>query len=504
MKYFLIVILLPVLLITACNNNPSKPAVLTAGNVKSTFITLLSDSAYTLKTPGGAIIKIAKNSFAVASNTKLQLEIKEAYTLQDILLAGLSTESNGKLLKSAGMIYINATSNDKAVELLQPIKVSIPTDVYDDKMQLFKGEVKADSPINWIDPQPLDTGATVEKLLRGKLLYKQNCASCHKPAQDFTGPALAKCRERAPDKDWPFRFTRSPYKMIATDRYAKKLYTKWKGSGLMTSFALLSKEDINAILDYCDNEAELNASNISDPLPAAIATDTTASLLTPPVKIPCGFDTIYYAKPDTNITVTATELPDTVSPEIYNNNLQKAEDTEGFRNGFTDPNPTMGMYDFKIKTFGWYNVDAFVEGYAGSTYVSVNVQLQMEVVSEMHVYLFCPDKKMLSVSNKHEGNNYSFNKVEDKAPLFLNDKAVILAFGSKGDKILYGTASFTIQAAQNINISVKETTEAELKSFIQKNKINGIEIDLNKKDDFKIEEKPCDEIYADSNRTVKK
>jgi mono/diheme cytochrome c family protein len=475
------------LLLSACTNNRLQQSVLTPNNLKSTFISLTVAEAYNLKTPKGAILKIAKNSFATKG--KVQLEIKEAYTLQDILLAGLATESNGKPLKSSGMIYVNATADGKTVELLQPIKISIPTAIYDDKMQLFKGEIQSDISINWVDPQPLDTSLTARKLLLGKRLFKANCASCHKPMKDFTGPALAGCRERSPDRDWPYRFTVNTHRMTEGDNYARELIKKY--SSAMPQFNL-SREDVNAILDYCDNEAALNPfANVNTTPMQGIADSISSNT----IKKPCGYDTIYYAEPDTSITILQYDTLLNELPESNINNYKEEEYKENLRQGFTDPNITNGMYDFKIKTLGWYNVDAFFEGYQGSTFVILKAQLQIQFEAEMHVYLFCPDKKFLSVAYNRKGNNYLFDKVNGKIPLFLNDNAIIVAFGSKADKMFYGTASFNIKTEQTITIQIKETTEAQLKSFIQNNKIDGIEIDINKKDDFNIIEKPCDGVY---------
>jgi mono/diheme cytochrome c family protein len=482
------------LLLSACTNNKLQQTVLTPNNLKSTFISLSAGEPYNLKTPKGAILKIAKNSFAIKG--KVQLEIKEAYTLQDILLAGLTTESNGKPLKSSGMIYINATADGKAVELLQPIKVSIPTTVYDDKMQLFKGEIQSDSSINWVEPQPLDTGITAKKLALGAALFKANCASCHKPTQDFTAPALAGCRERSPYRDWAYRFTRNPALMITRgDPYASKLYRKWKNNGLMTSFASLTREEVHAILDYVDNEAALNPFNNTTTAPMP---DTTDSQPSNTVKKPCGYDTVYYAKPDTSIAI----LPDgfdsiQIDTSYKTDNAQDINISTPSPLNFTDKSTTGGMYDIAINAFGWYNLDVFITAYPDATNVKIMVQLQMPFESEMNVFLFCPDKRLLTEANKQEDNLYLFedDNRNGSIPLFLNDKAIIVAFSSIADKMFYGTASFNIKTEQTITIQIKETTEAQLKSFIQNNKIDGIEIDLNKKDDFNIIEKPCDGVY---------
>lgn len=488
MKRIAVVSFFVLLSFFSCNTRiKHSQTVLTPYNIKSSFISLSADSAYTLKTPKGAIIKIAKSSFKVSPSTKVQLEIKEVYSLQDILLAGLITESNGKALKSGGMIYINAAANGNPIELLQPIKISIPAQEYDDKMQIFKGEINEDSTINWIDPQPLDTGLTTRKLLQGERLFKANCASCHKPTKDFTAPALAGCRKRSPDKDWAYRFTRNPALMVTRDTYASQLYSKWKGSGLMTSFPTLTREEVNVILDYVDNEALLNPESVEPKSDSPVADTLKHS-------IPCGFDTIYYAKPDTSIVIIPAEET-SVEPAISNNSTIEKDLTPDTPLDFTDRSTSSGMYDIAINAFGWYNLDVFITAYNGLTDVTVKVQLQLPIESAMNVFLFCPDKKLLTEASYKEGNHFLFEQSNGKIPLFLNDKAIILAFGSKADKMFYGTASFNVKTEQTIIIKIKETTGAELKSFIQKNNIDGIKIDLNKKDDFEIKEKPCNEVY---------
>lgn len=92
-------------------------SVLNADNLKSSFISIEANKAYDLKTSKGAIIKIAANSFDVPTDVKIDIEIKEAYSVQDMLSAGLTTRSNGKLLQNGGMIYFNATNDNKNVKI---------------------------------------------------------------------------------------------------------------------------------------------------------------------------------------------------------------------------------------------------------------------------------------------------------------------------------------------------------------------------------------------------
>jgi mono/diheme cytochrome c family protein len=85
----------------------------------------------------------------------------------------------------------------------------------------------------------------------GEELFKANCANCHKPDQDYTGPALKGARDRQPDKEYIYKWMANPAGMIATDAYAKKLFEKWKPT-VMTAFANLKKEQVDAILDYVE------------------------------------------------------------------------------------------------------------------------------------------------------------------------------------------------------------------------------------------------------------
>jgi hypothetical protein len=63
--------------------------------------------------------------------------------------AGLSTRSDGKILSSGGMIFIDAQ-----VKMLKPIQVTVIPDKVDPKMQLFMGSVTK-SGMNWTNPAAL-------------------------------------------------------------------------------------------------------------------------------------------------------------------------------------------------------------------------------------------------------------------------------------------------------------------------------------------------------------
>ncbi len=85
----------------------------------------------------------------------------------------------------------------------------------------------------------------------GLSLFKANCAACHKPDEAYVGPKLQGAKDREPSKDWVYKWVANASAMANTDPYAMKLKAEY-GGVVMTSFPGLSKEEIDAILDYAD------------------------------------------------------------------------------------------------------------------------------------------------------------------------------------------------------------------------------------------------------------
>lgn len=85
---------------------------------------------------------------------------------------------------------------------------------------------------------------------KGEILFTNNCATCHKPDEDFVGPALKDASTRWSDKALLYAFVKNPDSVIQTNSYAMSLQQKY--SSLMTPFPNLSNEQIDAILAYCN------------------------------------------------------------------------------------------------------------------------------------------------------------------------------------------------------------------------------------------------------------
>src|SRR6185503_2999658 len=108
-----------------------------------------------IETEEGVVFGIPANAFG-DNNKKVRLEIRTAISPEKIMLQGLSTTSNGKLLQTAGMFYINGYVNDRPVSLVKKIDVSVPAKNVNPAMQLFNGVQDSSGRINWVNPKPIE------------------------------------------------------------------------------------------------------------------------------------------------------------------------------------------------------------------------------------------------------------------------------------------------------------------------------------------------------------
>lgn len=110
----------------------------------------------------GMVVAIPANCFVDENGNavkgKIDFELKEALTTETILRGGLSTYSNGELLETGGMFYINARQDGKSLKINEGknIYADVPSDPNKTGMMLFDGERKPDGSINWINPKPIE------------------------------------------------------------------------------------------------------------------------------------------------------------------------------------------------------------------------------------------------------------------------------------------------------------------------------------------------------------
>jgi hypothetical protein len=132
------------ILLFSCAADRFQAKTFNPSNLTSFFVKIEHNKDYLFRTPKGAVILVKKGTFS----EDLELEIKEAYTMKDILLGGLVLQSHGQPLKSGGMIYIDRKDGGET-KMNYPISVAIPAIREEESMALYKGELTEDSTIDW-------------------------------------------------------------------------------------------------------------------------------------------------------------------------------------------------------------------------------------------------------------------------------------------------------------------------------------------------------------------
>jgi mono/diheme cytochrome c family protein len=486
MKKIFFFLALTGLIVLSCTNNNSDSKLFNSKNLRTQRFSINPKMDTTIFGLRGGIFSIEKESFE--GEGPIDIEIKEAYSPAEIVYAGLTTESDGRLLESGGMVYFNAKRNNKQVKLLKSVGISVPTNYVNKEMKLFKGEEKLDRTINWKDPEPLDSAINKSPIDNGKVLFETKCISCHGLFKAVTGSALAFVEERVNDRNILRAFIKNPAAVMVENSYFQCKKNQY--GSVMPAFPTLSNREIDLILDYIKNESEgrpdlkpdyTNRRNEHWGEEGYRSIDTIS--MSSCISAPCGFDTTYVDTTEYNYALgNMMDLHKEATKEDSKDFLYKKPDSlENVMrsSGFIDILPTEGRYNFTIKTLGWFNIDAFYEGMKGTEIVDLFVKTGFEQKDQLEIHVFFPAKKILTVGTLHnEDGLFHFEKYKGQIPLFLNDEAIAFGFTSLKEKIYYGITSFKVTKQQTINLNIKESTKEEITKAFKEMRLDGIDLDV--------------------------
>ena len=306
-----------------------------------------------VETADGIVVFVPEGAFD-SDAEEIDLMLQAAVQPSDILMAGLSTLSDGSPLETGGMFYIDAFEEGRRVGLKKNLTVDVPTQEELTGMQVYEGQKTADGEINWVKPKPVerylipvdiqtldfyppgyetaldnwglygkafrdslylsfafsndptnrcqnrldecgvpdrkltpeerdfiyDDNRPIDKKMTreealilcendkltgsfncyggdpavGEKLFNGNCASCHFPDRDMTGPALKGARERwmnySTEENFYAWIKNSQEVIKSGDKYANRLYLDW-GRVVMTPQAI-TNEQIDHIFAYVE------------------------------------------------------------------------------------------------------------------------------------------------------------------------------------------------------------------------------------------------------------
>ncbi len=136
-----------------------------------------------IKGEQGTFIKIPANAFRLPSgcrSSNVTLRLKEVYKTSDMLMANLSTTSNGEILETRGMTYLDALCGTTPLKLAPKKKITHVMPIEDPvaDMKFFKGIFPdSNSTINWIEEKKADFGSLPSDLMI-QCLINNSSAPC--------------------------------------------------------------------------------------------------------------------------------------------------------------------------------------------------------------------------------------------------------------------------------------------------------------------------------------
>lgn len=462
-----------ILLLSGCETDIDVAGAQKAPGLKVDSFTVVSGKDTIIHTRKGARITIPADAFSVDDGTTVLVEIQEAYNIHDIILAGnLRTSSNGEHLSSGGMIYFNATAEEK-VEIKNPIGVSIPTEFYRDGMQLYKGEKDENGNINWKEPKQIAPNPEAATIESGKVLFQANCSTCHAIGKNMTGPNLAHFPARFKD------FSEHDLERLVSHTWWKTdtgtAHPEWERvasyrcnlkrmfGSVGTQFPNLKGEDFEKLVKYIQQESD----NRQLPLPEH------ASLMN------CIDSCILFRQQMQLLNAEENGLKSKrqkIENDAENRDRKKTSSTipalaqaVGDSN-FVSTQISSGIYyDFEIDAPGWYNIDMLLKNIEGIVPSELIVRITGEFRKKVQVFLIIPSMKVY-VEGGYSGmkeDEFAFYERTGGIPLPQQAKAYILAVTESGSAIAFGLQEFTTSRRQELEISLYSSSKEQFNKAIR-------------------------------------
>jgi len=493
----------------ACSTQTDQP-IPYSSNVFSRE--LLPSSNFSIDTESDTIVRgasgtsllIRKNIFVdqhgQSVKGKVEIELIEALSMEAIVMGNLTTVSNGKILQSAGMIYIDATLNGEKLSIAESktIEVAVPTKDKKDSMQLYTGIIDPQSSqLNWINPQPFEVS---NSLVESKNVERKMIVS--HPLNDSISPIMeGRIQETPPvpqqilsksDTIISLEFDTASFPELAEYRNVKfKLMDKtnfssedskhtWmsidlkkvEGQGLyIITFAGYEnqKEVIKSysvmpvfepgddyekamlvydkkFRDFENKKKSIEEQRISDERKQKLEQERLAQM----------------QKLNQEKWEQEQKLQAKQSAKINENLRIQMELARNTKNNpfISDPDT---KYIFSINKLGWANIDRL---YSNPRTQVVDLGTEIQNYNEFdNIYIsLVMDNEMIYLPGYQKKDlTYGFTHNDFESTMLpVGSPATIIATGYIGGKLYMSFHKFTIQASQKILLELKETTQKEL------------------------------------------
>jgi mono/diheme cytochrome c family protein len=404
-------------------NNPTPASRPTAGDaLPSTILDIDLSRDTTVTTPGGAILKIPQGTLEAGGATRVKLEVKEAFLLEDMVRGKLFTRTDDRIVSSGGMIYINAVAG-QSVTIKQPISVMIPATNVVPGMMVYEGQADTGGNMNWANPRSLSDVSAGGSSEIGKNIFQTNCAACHGMQEEMAGPPLGWIVGRR-NKVWLADFTRNNARMLwRGDAYSCFLFNRYKKSAMPVYH--FSDAELDALYAYIgDASRGIDSNSVPD--------------------LKRTFDSCSQADP------WCEGAPARTSPDYTRTDVVPVSANSGA--GATGGAGAMGgaaggpnYYGFALTKFGWNNIGILVKDMPGVEVSDLLVRVKGEHNEKTEVFLGIPSVRVLERGVfAADKNGYYFDTPDGKITLPLGASAYIVVRTEGDGQILFGKAKWIV------------------------------------------------------------
>lgn len=496
---------------------PIRPALQT--------FTINNSKPTTIKATHGTEIQIPAGCFISANGDKVenvQLEVVEAFSLPEFVTSGLATLSNGQVLISNGMAYINAKAGNENLQLKEgtALTVSMPTMNNAEGFQLFTGDGSnwtVDTTMlgtDYIMPLPLDLlyqegnkflyyctieehqlldsgiGNVTDKKYENTIIateeFKQRRNALIRMMYNmsyFSNSNLYFTTFHCGDFNfnydiWKVYFDHPTRSLRASDSIAKKMYTDYYKA---------NKEKIAAFYDEVNKRArEYNSPGGADTSYYYFDlrnTSTEAFFLAPLQWFPqenakqlkrindhgVDLDSANAYEALVAKGVDAKEINEIMSYHFLRR--EKIRKLQREKDALVNHDKVNKLYEttvFSVKKLGWINCDRFFDDpTAGKAemYVSNTLQNQLDFVDYS---LVIPELNIRLAGYKDSTGRYTFTQnKEPYTKLPIGKNAVITAVSLQNDSLYYASQKIKITDGLLVNLSMKPINTKNLKDSLQ-------------------------------------
>lgn len=404
----------------------------------------------------GTKLIIKANSFVDKNNKEvsgnIDLKITEYYQLSDVLLANLSTQSDGKLLETGGMLNLQTFKGNEPLNLKKnsPIEILFPGQKKD--MQLFSGEWN-DGIVNW---KLLSIEEKIEPVVK-EIEFEENIDVPFSVVEEV--PVYPGCEDG-----------NNQQRKDCMSEAIKNFVQKNFNTQIADAIGLNGRQRINVIFKINKDgeitnirsrapepELELEAERVIASLPKMLPGRQRGRAVSVPYSLPIIFEANGIPSVGRNRSLVRSQLRDSMNAVRSARFEAKLITSDSMKASVSEVN----RYILRTSKLGWINCDRFVR-----TNNRIKYKLKInEARGIMRVSMVF--KSMNSVLPcRRSGKTFDFNLVPK------NEEVVLIAIKKDEGKLYFDMKEAKTLENPNVEFDFKEVDVETLKREMEK--LNGL------------------------------